>query len=154
MSERDRFDDEAWRTLTEAPYFAVMAMMSTGNVGPMGLFKEVRAAGKATKHPEDGSALIKELSAAAGSNKVQREVQGRVGSPSKDEMAATAMPGLHAAAKTIATLPPDEADAVVGFVVDVSRAVAEAVADRGESKKVSTAEEDMLRTIEATLRGG
>jgi hypothetical protein len=69
-------------------------------------------------------------------------------------MLPTAMPGLHAAAKTIATLPPDEADAVVGFVVDVSRAVAEAVADKGESEKVSAAEEDMLQTIENTLRSG
>ena len=154
MSERDRFDDDSWRSLAEAPYFAVMAMLSTGNAGPIGLFKEVRAAGKATKHPKDGSALIMELSAAAGSSKVQREVQGRVGSPSKDEMLPTAMPGLHAAAKTIATLPPDEADAVVGFVVDVSRAVAEAVADKGESEKVSAAEEDMLQTIENTLRSG
>ena len=154
MSEKDRFDEESWRTLAEAPYFSVMATMSAENTGPIGLLKEVRAAGKATKHPKDGSALIKELSAAAGSGKVQREVQRRVGSPSKDEMVATAMPGLHAAAKTIATLPPDEADAVVSFVMDVSRAVAEAVSDKGDSDRVSTAEEDMLQTIENALRGG
>jgi hypothetical protein len=154
MSEKDRFDKESWRTLAEAPYFAVMAMLSVGNPSPIGLFKEVRAAGKATKHPKNANALVKELSAAAGSGKVQRKVQSRVGSPPKDEMLTTAMPGLRAAANTIATLPPDEADAVVTFVMDVSVAVAKAASDIGDSEKVSAAEEDMLQTIENALRSG
>ena len=155
MSERDRFDDESWRTLVEAPLSGAMAILSAGKPGPVGLFKEVRALQRTSKHPSDDSPLVRELAKASRSRKAQQELNRRLGSPSsKEAMASAAMPGLRAAAVTIATLSPQEADAVVGFVLEMCRAAAQAATDRGDSDPVSASEQEMLETIEKTLRGG
>jgi hypothetical protein len=134
-----------------------MAVFSVGHPGPIAMFKELRAAGHAVKHPGDrgpAQALVDEISKAAGSDEVQEDMHRPVKSVSKEQMRKSALEGLEAAGNAIAQLPDDETDAVVGWIVDVGRAAAEVPPDRHEKQKVSDAEAEMLATIEQVLRKG
>jgi hypothetical protein len=87
------------------------------------------------------------------SEQVQSEMQTKVKSLSREKMRTSSLEGLRAASSSIALLSADEAEGVIGWIVDVGRATAEAASDRGEKAEVSDGEAGMLRTIEATLRG-
>ena len=157
MSEKDRFDASAWKSIAEAPLSAGMAVFSVSHPGPIGIIKELRAANRAMKHPGDrgpANQLIAEIQDAAASQAVQDDMQKQVKSLSKDKMRRTAIGDLQAASRAIAGLPEDEKNALIDWVVDVGRATAEAASDRGESAKISDTEAEMLRTIEDTLRSG
>jgi len=76
-----------------------------------------------------------------------------VKSLSREKMRTSSLEGLRAASSSIALLSADEAEGVIGWIVDVGRATAEAASDRGEKAEVGDAEAGVLRTIEAILRG-
>ena len=148
-------DEASRRVLAQAPLMAISAVFSVGHPGFFGTLRELRASNKVLRHPGDrgpATDLVLEISAAARSLDVQEDMEHRVGAHlTRDEVRSVALDGIDAAAPVLRTVPRDQAEGVVDWILDLCRAAAAAAPDQGSRVAVSDAEADVIAEIERRL---
>jgi hypothetical protein len=128
MTDKSVFSDAEWHALTDAPLLVTLAMMATGEHGPISMVKEVSASAHAiVRHGGRGSAdaLIAEIAVDAESKEARHDMKEHRGS-SMDEALQRSLADLQPAASALTKLPADEAAQVGAWLVDIAKAIAAA----------------------------
>jgi hypothetical protein len=128
MTDKSVFSDAEWHALTDAPLLVTLAMMATGEHGPISMVKEVNASAHAiVRHGGRGSAdaLIAEIAVDAESKEARHDMKEHRGS-SMDEALQRSLADLQPAASALKKLPADEAAQVGAWLVDIAKAIAAA----------------------------
>jgi hypothetical protein len=126
MTDRSVFSDAEWHALTDAPLLVSLAMIATGEHGPISVVKEVSASAHAIARPGgrgSADALIAEIARDAESKEARHDMKEHRGS-SVDEALQRSLTDLEPAASALAKLPADEAAQVGGWLVDIAKAIA------------------------------
>lgn len=126
MTDKSVFSEAEWHALTDAPLLVTLAMIATGEHGPISMVKEVSASAHAIARPGGrGSAdtLIAEIARDAETKEARHDMKEHRGS-SVEEALQRSLADLQPAAAALAKLSADEAAQVGGWLVDIAKAIA------------------------------
>jgi len=143
MTDKSVFSDTEWHALTDAPLLVTLAMVATGEHGPISLVKELSASARAIARPGgrgSADALIAEIAADAETKEARHDMKAHQGS-SMDDTLRRSLADLQTAATALAKLPTDEAAQVGGWLLDIAKAVA------GAAKTVKPEEQAAIDKI-------
>lgn len=135
MATKADFNTDEWRQLLKAPGFTSLVVVAASPSGPVGVIKEMFAAGKvlAETKAKGGQntlvdAIMSELSTAEGRAQAQpSELSGK----SPDEARRVALDGLRQIAGLVERKAPAEADGFKRWLLALSTRVAEASKEGG-----------------------
>jgi hypothetical protein len=162
MTNRDRFTDEDWTGVLEAPILAGLAITAADPGGLVSAVKESAAMARALKDAAAAAgegALVTEIAAAyrdpadrdAASDAVKAMAKGQP----PEALLTAAVDRLGAIMRTVESAAPDQAGPFRAFLLDVAQKTAEASREGGflgfGGEKVSEAERKALDRIAAAL---
>jgi hypothetical protein len=163
MKYRDRFTDEDWTGVLEAPILAGLAITAADPGGLVSAVKESAAMARALKDAAAAAgegALVTEIADAyreaadrdAASDAVKAMAKGQ----SPEALLSASVARLGAVMRTVEAALPEQADAFRTFLLDVAQKTAEASREGGflgfGGEKVSEAERKALDQIAAVLK--
>jgi hypothetical protein len=162
MKYRDRFTDEDWTGVLEAPILAGLAITAADPGGLVSAVKESAAMARALKDAAAAAgegALVTEIAEAyreaadrdAASDAVKAMAKGQ----SPEALLSAAVARLGAVMRTVESALPEQAGAFRAFLLDVAQKTAEASREGGflgfGGERVSEAERRALDQIAAVL---
>ena len=134
MASKTDFTPEEWSQIRKSPLMASIAVVAASPSGPVGVIKEMFAAGKLladTQGQKGKNALIDavmtDLSSAEGRGQAQPKLSGK----SPDEVRNAALDGLRQVATLVDQKAPAEADGFKSWLLSLSNRVAEAAKEGG-----------------------
>ena len=145
MTDKSIFSDEEWHAVTEAPLLVTAAIFYAGEHGPISMLKEASASARSISKPgERGVAneLIGQIVAEANTKEARAELKEHRG-PTPQAAIESALDELEPAAAALKKLPPDEAEQVAAWFLDIAKAVA------ASAKTVNPDEQATLQKLAA-----
>ena len=158
MATKADFNTDEWRQLLQAPGLTSLVVVAASPSGPMGVIKEMFAAGRllADTQGQKGKnalvdAIMTDLSSAEGRGQAQPKLSGK----SADEVRTGALDGLRLVADLVDRKAPAEADGFKTWLLSLSNRVAEAAKEGGflgiGGTRVSEQEQDALNATATAL---
>jgi len=147
MTDKSAFTEDEWHALTDAPMLVTAAVFYVGEHGPISMMKEASASARSISRPgERGVAneLIGQIVAEANTKEARAELKEHRG-PTPQAAVESALHELEPAAAALKKLPPDEANQVAAWFVDIAQAVA------GSAKTVNPEEQATIQKIAAVF---
>ena len=126
MTDKSVFSEAEWHALTDAPLLVTAAVFYAGEHGPISVLKETAAGARAIAKPGEhgtANALIGEIVAEANSKEARMELKEHRG-PTPQAAIDNVLHELEPAAAALRKLPPDEAQEVGRWLIDIAEAVA------------------------------
>jgi hypothetical protein len=162
MTDKTSFPPEEWRQLLRSLSLAAVAVTAASPSGPIGVVKEMFAAGKivARARTEASNELIKalagDLATPDGRAQATQGMEAEFAGASADQIKARAIEALRRAAAIVdAKADPQEAREFKMWLGSISQEVAEAAKEGGflgmGGERVSEAERTALREISEAL---
>lgn len=134
MATKADFNSDEWRQLLQAPGLTSLVVVAASPSGPMGVIKEMFAAGKllADTQGQKGQnalidAIMTDLTSAEGRGQAQPKLSGK----SPDEVRNAALDGLRQVAALVDRKASAEADGFKSWLLSLSNRVAEAAKEGG-----------------------